>query len=157
MNVDVSGIWIGTLYTDGLTHMQGLVGGGPGWGGPPKTYRISLWFSAQGDYKNFGYGQVVSPISGQMDGYDFYSVAISGFVDDKGLVKLSFYLPTMSVDWTLNARLTLRGMQGDISGNWTRMSWSNGWVLHELGTLSVTKFVPRFTDRAYLDYHKLEL
>jgi hypothetical protein len=155
MSIDISGIWHGTLASDGLTYMQGLEGGG--WGGPPENHRVSLWISAQSPYKNFGYGQVVSHISGQMDGYTFHSSAFNGFIDDKGLVKLTFYVPTASVDWTLNARLTLRGTRGDISGTWTRMSWSEGLALHAVGTLSVRKFVPRIFVHTSLSYRRLEI
>jgi hypothetical protein len=56
MLVDVSGIWSGTVDTDGLTYLQGMAGGGDGWGGPPRTYPVALWIS-QGEYKNFGYGR----------------------------------------------------------------------------------------------------
>jgi hypothetical protein len=139
MIAELGGIWAGTMYTDGLVHAQGLKGGGGGWGGPPRTNRITLSISYQGDYKNFGFGQVVSPISGQVDGLEWHSIPVSGFIDDKGLVKLSFYGSSPHVDWTFNGQLRAGGIQGDISGSWTRMSWSNGWFLYQLGTMSVQK------------------
>jgi hypothetical protein len=109
-----------------------------------------LWISSQGDYKNFGYGQVVSPISGQVDGLEWYTNPVSGFIDHTGLVKLAFYLGTLSEDWTFNGHLTVRGIVGDISGNWTRMSWSNGIFLYQVGTMSVQKRGLFLTDRVYI-------
>jgi hypothetical protein len=149
MNADVGGIWYGTIYTDGLAHLQGLQGGA-GFGGPPRTHSISLWISYQGDYKNFGFGKVVSPISGQVDGLEWYSIPVSGFIDDKGLVELVFYLGSLSEDWTFSGTLTVRGSRGDISGNWTRMSWSNGLFMHQLGTMGVQKLVLSLSDYAYI-------
>jgi hypothetical protein len=92
---------------------------------------------------------VAALLSGQLDGFAYHPIPVSGFVDDHGLVKLSFFLPTVITDWNFSGRLTARGFLGDISGNWTRMMWSDGWFLHHLGTLRVKKPVRRF-DRAYL-------
>jgi len=150
MNADVGGIWDGTIDTDGLEHFQGLQGDADGWGGPPSTDRITLWITSQGDYKDFGYGQVVSPISGQVDGLEQYSNPVSGFVDDRGLVKLIFYGSSPVVDWTFNGRLRAGIIRSDISGNWTRMSWSNGWFLYQVGTMSVQRRGFIVTDRSYL-------
>jgi hypothetical protein len=151
MNANVGGMWYGTIYTDGVWHLQGLVGGDeiPG---PPSTHSISLWISYQGDYKNFGFGQVVSPISGQVDGLGWYTNPVGGFIDDKGLLKLVFYLPSVSEDWTFNGYLT-GGSRGDISGHWTRMSWGNGLFMHQFGTMSVQKLVLSLSDHAVIvDY-----
>src|SRR3569833_2528605 len=96
---DVSGIWYGTSCTDGLTHAQGLQGDGEGWGGPPQTYNVSLFVTWQSAYTSYGYGQVVSTIAALLDGMFWYSVPVSGFVDDKGLVKLTFYIGCASEEW----------------------------------------------------------
>jgi hypothetical protein len=138
MIAELSGIWAGTVYTDGLTYAQGL-GNGEGWGGPPRTHRITLSISSQGDYKNFSVGQIVSPISGQVGGLEWHAIPVSGFIDDKGRIKLVFYGTSPQVDWTFNGQLRAGGIQGDISGSWTRMSWSNGLFLYHLGTMSVQK------------------
>ena len=146
MNANVSGIWYGTLYTDDIWHLQGLQGGDE-LEGRPRTHSISLWISYQGGYKNFYFAQVASPISGQVDGLE-KTIPVGGFIDDKGLVKLVFYLASPTEDWTFNGYLT-GGSRGDISGHWTRMSWGNGLFMHQFGTMSVQKLVLSSSDRAY--------
>lgn len=140
MDADVSGTWKGTEYTDGLAHAQGLSGG---WGGPPKTYNVTLTITSQGDYENFTGGQWVSAVSGYFhrsaDGYNIELIPVSGFINRDGLVKLSFFRPTLSVDWAFNGRLKNYALHRRIAGDWTETSWSNGLVLHELGTVSVSQ------------------
>ena len=141
MDADVSGTWTGTEYTDGLAHAQGFESGG--WGGPPKTYDVRLTITYQGDYESFAGPQWVSAVSGYFQrsagGYNIELVPIGGFVNRDGLVKLSFFRPTLSVDCAFNGRLKNYALHRKIAGDWTETSWSNGLVLYRLGTVSVSQ------------------
>lgn len=167
MNADVSGIWEGTLHThtakdtavynsySGPLEIRERLGGGP-----PQIFNVKLSIASQSEYTHFGAGYFgefrprVSIISGHLYGYDqsFYLTPVSGFVDDAGLVTLSFLSPHYEA-WTFSGRLTVRGWRGGISGNWTQTSSSPPtWVIQEFGTLSVTKLGLwlDLSDRAYL-------
>ncbi len=143
--MDITGTWTGTEYTDGLTHAQGLIGDGNGWGGPPKTYNVTLTITSQGEYKNFTGGDWVSAVSGHLgrsaDGYFLERIPISGCINYGGLIKLSYFTGSPFVDLTFNGHITRRGSYVIISGNWTQMSWSNGFFLHQYGQLSVGHYV----------------
>jgi hypothetical protein len=100
MDQDVRGAWTGMEYTDGLIHAQGLVGGGEGWGGPPKTYSVVLTIATQSPYRDFSGGTWVSAVTGEMSrqegGYFVGLIPVAGFVDRAGQVKLSFHSGTLA-------------------------------------------------------------
>jgi hypothetical protein len=81
---------------------------------------VKLAITSQDNYRKFGTapGPLVSILSGQLDYIDpNVSTPVSGFVDDTGVVKLSFYWSSSRDDLTFVGRLTSRGLVRDISGN----------------------------------------
>lgn len=137
-------MWFGTV-TQGLWYLQGLVND-QGLG-PTTSDTVSVWINRQGEYKKYRYGWIASPISGEMDFGDD-PVGASGFIDNNGFIKLSFFLPSVEADWWFSGQLSVRGIVGVIAGATTRMSWSDGLFLYSHGTLSVRSTTAMRSDQA---------
>ena len=132
----VLGEWKGTYYTDGLTHAPGF----GAWGGPPKTYSVTLSIYYQSDYGNYPYA-AVSTIAGDMseieDGYYVGLIPVSGFVSGEGVVKLAFFSPQIDSQQVFLGHLTLYTGTRQISGSWTITQVSSGLEFTQYGTLAV--------------------
>lgn len=162
MNFDLLGNWQGTAYTDGLWftpslfNMNGEYEGGVGSGGPPQTYTASLEIKWQGDYQTFYYALVVRPFYGQLVGVQQDSIPVSGFLNTQGFIKLSFYVDSPALppgvqsslmDWNFNGHITTQGGFRNLSGNWTKTSWSDGILSYQRGTLNIKRAIS-LTERA---------
>lgn len=154
MQIDLLGVWNGTVFTDGLWFtsalhsLEGKYVGGEGYGGPPHIYNVSLEIKWQGDYQTFYYALVVSPFYGQLVGMQQDSIPVSGFINTDGFIKVSFYTDTRPVprgvqqslaDWGFNGYVTTRGGFRVISGHWAITSWSQGILSYQLGTLDAKR------------------
>jgi hypothetical protein len=141
MNPDVRGKWYGNEFSDGLTyaHANGL--SPEGWGGPPERYKTTLVIETQTEYNKYPYGNLISTVSGYLsqvqDGYNVGVRAISGFVHQSGLVKLSFFTSGLVSTCAFNGNLTITPNFREISGEWTNISWDQGIFLHSSGVLKV--------------------
>jgi hypothetical protein len=122
---------------------------------------VKLAITSQDNYRKFGTapGPLVSIVSGQLDYIDpKVSTPVSGFVDDTGVVKLSFYWASSRDDLTFVGRLTSRGLVRDISGNLMirvapGTSWTDRFASYYFAKLSVHKPGMSLSDHAVIvDY-----
>jgi hypothetical protein len=165
----ISGIWNGTVTTETFPAYQAYGGafGGPKTivqlgGQPAATIRdVNLAITTQDEYRKAATGELVSTVSGQL--YDVVaSTPVSGFVNDTGVVKLTFYNYSLLSDATFIGRLTGYGLMHDISGHLmnrtaagtNREPWAWAWIDYYFGMLSVKRLGLNLSDRAYIGNDK---
>ena len=171
MNIDLLGSWQGAFQTDGLWFypalfdQQGAYQGNTGSGGPPQDLQVILRIKWQGDYQNFSNALVVSPFYGELLGVQRESIPLSGFVNEYGFIKISFYsdarpeppgVQQTIVDWNFNSFIVTRGGDHIMAGTWVKTSWSQGLLAYQKGTLRLQRALT-LKERIYLVLNKLWL
>jgi len=116
-------------------------------------YDITLSITAQSVYAHYGHGYPgvfqarVSVVSGHLNDL----TPLAGFVDETGLVKLSFMSSGDDAS-TFSGRLTATRVLGEISGICTYTGVDSVTVIQQFSTLHVKKgLVSSLYERAYLE------